>query len=255
MAVARPNELTTVRFLLDDQVYEVDARRGDIVHQAFHIALPEVVTAGCRLTFASPAGDEIFADNFIGQLADHHGTTDIVTRSSPIAGTPGPWKTVGFDHLAVAMADREDARDFFINVVGMREMRHDPHITVLATGPTALFLFDAGSTEPLAPDRPSAWHHLGFVVDNLEHAYAHLQANRGRLHSDFALLERDERWSLYFHYRNGDVNFMIQFSEIKADSRGFTDPDRAGYASYLYDYCSRPYGVQFPDDEPAGDEG
>jgi catechol 2,3-dioxygenase-like lactoylglutathione lyase family enzyme len=234
MAVARANELTTVRFLLDDEVYAVEARRGDIVHQAFHIALPEAVTAGCRLTFASPAGDEIFADNFVGQLADHYGTTDIVTRSSPIAGNPGPWKTIGFDHLAVAMADREDARDFFIKVVGMQEMRHDPHITVLATGPTALFLFDAGSTEPLAPDWPSAWHHIGFVVDN-----------RHRLSSDFALLERDERWSLYFHYRNGDVNFMIQFSEIKATSRGFTDPDRAGYASYLYDYCSRPYGVQF----------
>lgn len=248
MAVARADERTTVRFLLGNDVYSVDARRGDIVHQAFHTALPESVTTGCRLTFASPAGDEIFADNFIGQLADHFGSTDIITRSEPIAGTTGDWKTIGFDHLAVAMADRADARDFFITVVGMQEMRHDPHLTVLATGPTALFLFDAGSTEPLAPDRPSAWHHIGFVVDNLEHAYAHLQTHKDRLNSDFALLERDERWSLYFHYRNGDVNFMIQFSEIKPASRGFTDPDRAGFASYLYDYCSRPYGLQFPEE-------
>jgi len=248
VAVSRPDEVTQVRFLLSDAVYDVMSRRGDIVHQAFHRALPPEVTAGCRLTFAAPTGEEIFADNFVGQLADHYGSTDIITRSEPIGGQPGPWKTIGFDHLAIAVADRADARDFFINVVGMQEMRHDPHITVLATGPTALFLFDAGSTEPLAPDRPSAWHHIGFVVDHLEPAYAHLQTHRDRLVSDFALLERDERWSLYLHYRNGDVNFMIQFSEIKAESRGFADPERAAYATYLYDYCSRPYGIQFPDE-------
>jgi hypothetical protein len=87
------------------------------------------------------------------------------------------------------------------------------------------------------------------VVDDLEAAYAHLQEHRERLNSDFALLERDERWSLYFHYRNGEVNFMIQFSEIKAESRGFAGTDRATFPSYLYDYCSRPYGMQFPDEE------
>ena len=249
MAVHRANESTTVRFLLGSETYEIEAKRGQIVHQAFHAALPGSVTAGCRLTFASPAGDDIFADNFIGQLQDHFGTTDIVTTSEPIAGSPGAWQTIGFDHLAIAVADRQDARDFFVDVIGMGEMRHDPHITVLSNGPTALFLFDAGSDEPLAPDRPSSWHHLGFVVDNLEHAYAHLLAHRDRLTSDFALLERDERWSLYFHYRNGDVTFMIQFSEIKAESRGCTDPERASFPDYLYDYASRPYGIQFPDED------
>jgi hypothetical protein len=127
-------------------------------------------------------------------------------------------------------------------------MRHDAHLTVMATGPTALFLFDAGSNEPMAPDRPSTWHHIGFVVDNLEHAYAHLQRHRHRITSDFALLERDERWSLYFNYRNGDVTFMIQFSEIKEASRGFTDTARARYPELLYDYVSQPYGIQFGDD-------
>ena len=57
--------------------------------------------------------------------------------------------------------------------------------------------------------------------------------------------ERDERWSLYFFYRNGDVSFMFQFSEIKAGDRGFTDPARAQFPQFLYDYASRPYGLQW----------
>ncbi len=249
MAVPRADVRTTVRFLLDGMTHETSVNRGQIVHEAFHKALPPEYTAGCRLTFHSPAGDEIFADNFVGQIEDHFGSTDIVTHSSPIAGEPGPWKTIGFDHLAISVADRAGARDFFTRIVGMQVMRDDAHLTVLATGPTALFLFDAGPDEPLAPDRPSSWHHIGIVVDNLEHAFAHLKAHQDELTSDFVLLERDERWSLYFFYRNGNVRFMIQFSEIKPDSRGITDESRKDFAGYLYDYASRPYGIQFPEDE------
>jgi hypothetical protein len=43
---------------------------------------------------------------------------------------------------------------------------------------------------------------------------------------------------------------MIQFSEIKEASRGFADPERARFPGLLYDYASRPYGIQFPDEEP-----
>jgi hypothetical protein len=62
------------------------------------------------------------------------------------------------------------------------------------------------------------------------------------------MLERDERWSLYGFYRNGDVTFMIQFSEVKAEWRGITDPARADFATHLYDYASRPYGLQWDED-------
>jgi hypothetical protein len=88
------------------------------------------------------------------------------------------------------------------------------------------------------------------VVDDLEAAYAHLQAHKDRLSSDFTLLDRDERWSLYFFYRNGEVTFMIQFSQVKESWRGYPNRDDAEFARFLYDYASRPYGVQFID-EPA----
>lgn len=245
MAVREPETVLTVTFTVATRVFTAQARRGQIVHEAFHAALPHDLTVGHRLTFRTPDGREVFADNFLGDILDHFGTTELVTSATPIAGVPGPWRNVGFDHLAITVADRTGARDFFRDVLQMRVMRHDPHLTVLATGPTALFLFDADQEAPLSTGQPSTWHHLGFVVDNLEAAYAHLRAHQDRILSDFTLLERDERWSLYFFYRNGDVTFMIQFSEIKPADRGFTDPERTDYSSLLYDYASRPYGLQW----------
>jgi len=57
------------------------------------------------------------------------------------------------------------------------------------------------------------------------------------------MLERDERWSLYFFYKNGEVTLMFQFSEVKAADQGITDPMRADFSKYLYDYAKRPYGI------------
>ena len=241
-----------VVFQTPDARFHTIARRGQIVHEAFHAALPLTMTVGHRLTFQTLQGVEVFADNFLGDLADlAPASDDLVLRTTalPIQGHTGLWRNVGFDHLAITVGDRPAARDFFRDVLQLKVMRDDPHLTVLATGPTALFLFDAGQAAPLSDGRPSSWHHLGFVVDDLEAAYAHLQAQRDALRSDFTLLERDERWSLYFFYRNGVVTFMIQLSEIKPESRGFSDPTRSGFPDLLYDYASRPYGVQFGNDE------
>lgn len=251
MAVKRPDESTRVTFELNGDQYTTTAKRGQIVHEAFHHALPSEYTVGHRLTFAAPNGDELFADNFIGEIEDVYGEVTLATTAEPISGSTGPWKTIGFDHLAITIADRSAARDFFRDVVGMQVMRDDAHLTVVATGPTALFLFDAGQDAPLSTGQPSSWHHIGFVVDNLEHAYAHLQKHADRLSSDFTLLDRDERWSLYFFYRNGDVTFMIQFSEVKADARGFISPESKAFTDYLYDYTSRPYGLRFDENDVA----
>ena len=250
MAVKRPEESAEVGFDLNGTQYTTTAKRGQIIHEAFHHALPSEYTVGHRLAFAAPNGDELFADNFIGDVQDTYGTVTLTTTAEPISGSSGPWKTIGFDHLAITVADRAAARNFFRDVVGMHVMRDDPHLTVMATGPTALFLFDAGQEDaPLTTSHASRIHHIGFVVDNLEHAYAHLQEHKERLNSDFTLLDRDERWSLYFFYRNGDVTFMIQFSEVKEKARGFTTPESKTFADYLYDYTSRPYGLRFDETE------
>lgn len=245
MAVTRSSNPVQVAFLIDQSRYERTARRGQIVHEVFPSVLPEQITVGHRLTFRTSSGTEVFADNFIGDLEDTYGDVVLTTSAVPIIGTPGPWKTIGFDHLAITVADRSAARDFFRDVVGMQVMRDDPHLTVMATGPTALFFFDTGSEAPLGISATSRWHHIGFVVDNLEHAYAHLRNHESLLESDFTLLERDERWSLYFFYTNGDVTFMIQFSEIKKNELGFTTEASRDFAGYLYDYSSRPYGLVF----------
>lgn len=249
MAVSRPNDPVEVRFRLPEGEFATRATRGQIVHEAFPKALPPELVTGHRLTFAIN-GDEVFADNFLGDLADAYGDVILHVTAAPIPAKAGEWRNIGFDHLAITVADRAGARDFFHDVLKMQVMRDDPHLTVLATGHTALFLFDAGLEDaPLTTSQPSRWHHIGFVVDDLEAAYADLYAHRDRLQSDFTLLERDERWSLYFFYRNGDVTFMIQLSQVKVEERGFDDGHPPAFARFLYDYTSRPYGLVFSSDD------
>ena len=245
LAVQDSDGLVEITFVVDGRPFAATLRRGQIVHEAFHAALPSELTVGHRLTFRTPDGHEIFADNFLGDVVDRYATDILHATAAPIPAKPGTWRNVGFDHLAITVQDRPGARDFLREVLQMQIMRDDEHLTVMATGPTALFLFDAGQEAPLSTGQPSSWHHIGFVVDDLEAAYAHLQLHSDRLLSDFTLLERDERWSLYFFYRNGDGTFMIQFSEIKSHERGFTSPERVGFHELLYDYVSRPYGLQW----------
>jgi catechol 2,3-dioxygenase-like lactoylglutathione lyase family enzyme len=232
-------------FLLDGVEYPITLRRGTIVHEAFHAALPPDAIAGRRLVFRTEQGDEIYPDNFLGDIADFLGVRRLATTSTPIPASDGNWRNIGFDHLALTVADRPGARDFLVEVIQMQCIRDDPHLTCLTTGPTTIMLFDAGQDAPLSTGLPSSWHHLGFVVDDLEAAYAHLRRHAGRISSDFAMLERDERWSLYFFYRNGDVTLMFQFSEVKQEDRGITHPDRADFSKYLYDYAKRPYGIDW----------
>ena len=213
-----------------------------IVHEAFHALLPPEAISGRKLVFRTEAGDEIYPDNFLGDIADYLGVRRIVAHSSPIPENDGPWRNIAFDHLAITVADRAGARDFLVDVLQMTCVRDDAHLTCLTTGPTTIMLFDAGQEAPLSDGRPSSWHHLGFVVDDLGAAYAHLKRHADRITSDFAMLERDERWSLYFVYRNGDVTLMFQLSEVKPEFRGFREG--TPFAEYMYDYAARDYGVR-----------
>jgi catechol 2,3-dioxygenase-like lactoylglutathione lyase family enzyme len=217
-----------------------------IIHEAFERALPVSIKMNHRLVFRGPNGDELFADNFIGDLQRAYGDVAVTVIATPIerpaGGSEQPFTNFGFDHLAIAVADRSGARDFLRDGLGMQVVRDDAHQTVVTTGNTSLFLFDARPGIPLSDPNPSRWHHLGFVVDDLEAALWRLQAFGPSVSSDFTLLERDERWSLYLHYQNGPARLMIQISEIKPEARGFADPHR--FADHMYDYGRGPYGAK-----------
>jgi catechol 2,3-dioxygenase-like lactoylglutathione lyase family enzyme len=238
-----------------EQTYQITLRVGerefpatlkamDIFHEALEHAIPAELRRGHRLRIRTPKDEVVYPDMFVGETVAHFGTETFIVHAEPLTGAPGPFRTLAFDHLAITVADRPAARDFFHTVVGMAIMRDDPQQTVLTTGLTSLFIFGT-AVAPLSDGIPSRWHHLGFIVDDLERCYHHLRAHGAEIVSDFTLLERDERWSLYCHYRNGDVVFMLQFSEIRDGYRGVnTDATQ-----FMYDYLRGRYGVRFTDGE------
>jgi catechol 2,3-dioxygenase-like lactoylglutathione lyase family enzyme len=242
MAAIDTEQTYTITFRVGDREYSTALKAMDIFHEGLEHAIPEELRRGHRLRLRTANDEVVFPDMFVGETVAHFRTETFIVHAEPLTGEPGPFRTVAFDHLAVTVADREGARDFFHDVVGMEIMRDDPHITVLTTGLTALFLFGT-AVAPLSDGIPSRWHHLGFVVDDLEKCYYHLREHGAELTSDYTLLERDERWSLYCHYRNGDVVFMIQFSEIREGYRGVPTDATA----YMYYYLRGRYGVRFTD--------
>jgi hypothetical protein len=166
----------------------------------------------------------------------------LTVEVTPLNEAAGEWTNYGFDHLALATNARESARDFFHTALKMQIVRDDAHLTVITTGNTAIFLFDADPNAPLSDGIPSRIHHIGFVVDNLEAAYGHIKREYPQFVSDFTLLEREERLSLYGHVTFGDVRFMIQLSEVKAQYRGFKSG--TPFVDVMYDYASKDYGVR-----------
>jgi hypothetical protein len=246
---APPADKVLVVFWVGAESYETLAAPYQIIHEAIEAGLPERLTKNHRLVFRAPSGEPRFADHFLRDVLTGPNRVDVVVDATPVrfppTGEPRAFTNYGFDHLAIAVADRAAARDFFHKGLGMQIVRDDPHQTVLTTGHTSLFFFDAKPGIPLSDPNPSKWHHLGFVVDDLEATLWHLQRSGHAISSDFTLLEREERWSLYLHYTNGPVRLMIQISEIKPDARGFADPHR--FADHLYDYSRGPYGAKAPE--------
>ncbi|HYM70862.1 MAG TPA: VOC family protein [bacterium] len=235
---------TAVRltFVTAEGRFAGDVPAAGVFHEALEHLLPEALRVGRRVTIRTPAGDAVYPDMFIGETVAHFGTDEFAVHSEPLRGGLRPWRTLGVDHLALAVHDRQDARRLLEGGLGMQVVRDDPHQPVLTTGLTGVFLFDA-TPGPLNPGLPSRVHHLGFVVDDLDAAWQHVRAQGYA--SDYMVLERDERWSLYFFYQNGDVRFMIQLSEIKAEQRGFDRP--AEFTDRMFDYSRHRYGVRFDD--------
>ena len=192
MSNISPVETCVVVFAVDQDQYVSQLKAFEIIHDGIHRAIPEDIRRGFRLVLRGPGGEDVYPDMFAGEVVRGYGDGTSVTLTAmlePIAGSLGPWRNVGFDHLAIAVADRAGAAIFFGDVLKMQTMRNDEHLTVLSSSHTALFLFDTGDDVPMSDGLPSRWHHIGFVVDNLEHAY-HDLCQHAELVSDFTLLER-----------------------------------------------------------------
>ncbi len=232
----------TITFDVGGKSYSGTAGRMQIVHQAMDRILPHALLHAHRLRVTRADGELIYPDMFLGEIADHYGDAHFVVEATPLREDAGEWTNYGFDHLALATTDRATARDFFSRGLKMKLVRDDEHLTVITTGNTAIFLFDAKPGAPLSDGHPSRIHHIGFVVDHLEAAYGHLRRTFPAFLSDFTLLERAERLSLYGHVIFGDVRFMIQLSEVKPEYRGFREG--TPFADVMYDYAARDYGVR-----------
>jgi hypothetical protein len=233
-----------VTFHLEDgTTYGGEIKRLAIVHEAMEKFLPQGFMHERRITVTEPGGDLIYPDMFVGEVHDHYGSADLKVTARPISERAGEWRNVGFDHLALSVKDRKAAVDFFCRGLQMQVIRDDDHISVVTTGNTALFFFDAEPGQPLTDGVPSRIHHIGFVVDDLEAAYHHLRSTFPAFTSDFTLLERLERWSMYGKITFDGVTFMIQLSQIKEGFKGFENPRE--YADIMYNYASRQYGIRF----------
>src|SRR5438874_11256512 len=184
---AETQQQLPLTLIINDHPYEVAVNPKEIFHEALEHVLPQGLLVGHRIRIKTPAGDEVYPDMFIGESVTHFKTSTFHVEAIPLpeataAQEQNSWTNFGFDHLAITVADREDAKAFFSEVLGMRIVRDDRHQTVLTTGNTALFCFDAEKA-PLSDGLPSRWHHIGFVVDNLDAAYHHL-AHHARLRQE-----------------------------------------------------------------------
>ena len=214
-----------------------------VVHQALDELLPRELLTAHHLRITMPNGDLIFPDMWLYEIVDHYGHADFLIEARPLRKEDTTFTNFGFDHLALATTDRAACRRFFGDGLRMKIVRDDEHLLVLTTGVNALFFFDARPGMPLSDGLPSRIHHIGFVVDNLEAAHAHLAKTCPEYASHFTLLERVERLSLYGTIELGGVRFLVQLSQIKPAYRGLR-PETARVASEFYDYAARDYGIR-----------
>lgn len=240
-----PTRMAQVQLTVNNgKTYTGDLPIHDVVHLALDRLLPHEVRTNHRISVYK-GDDLIYPDMFLYEIIDHYGDASFrVVAEELNMDSTRPFVNYGFDHLALAFEDRAAARRFFHEGLKLEVVRDDDHLTVVTSGNTALFLFDFDPNAPLAPPAPSRIHHLGFVVDDLEAAAAHLKQRFPEFLGDFTLLERQERWSLYGHVQIGSIRFMLQLSQIKPQYRGLTTTTALDAQHQLYDYASQQYGVR-----------
>ena len=112
------NQSNAIRLTLvvNGERYQAEAAPQDIFHEVLEHAVPAALLKGHRIRISTPGGDEIFPDMFISETAVHFKTTTFQVEARPLSDvTAGAqtatWTNLGFDHLAVTVADRADAKE------------------------------------------------------------------------------------------------------------------------------------------------
>src|SRR6185312_15163249 len=138
--IQRPTEMigkqqsVQLTLVVNGQPYPVEVNSQEIYHEVLEHALPPGLLVGHRIRISTPKGDEVFPDMFIGESVAHFKTHTFHIEAIPLSeasaeGGRKTWTNFGFDHLAMTMADREDAKTFFSEVLGMTIVRDDRHQT------------------------------------------------------------------------------------------------------------------------------
>src|SRR5947207_14168285 len=141
--IAQVPIILPITLVVNGHPYQAQVNPKEIFHEALEHALPAGLLVGHRIRISTPNGDEIFPDMFIGETVIHFNTHTFHIEARQLgeatAGTEErTWTNFGFDHLAITVADRADAKAFFCEVLGMMIVRDDRHQTVLKHGNTAL---------------------------------------------------------------------------------------------------------------------
>src|SRR5579862_5849865 len=143
--------------LVNGDVYATEAEPMAIFHEVLEHTVPAQQLKGHRIRISTPTGEEIFPDMFIGETTAHFQTHTFHIQATPLpeaaeGAANMPWTNLGFDHLAITVADRADAKHFLSEALRMTVVRDDRHQTVLTTGNTAIFCFGT-EIAPLSDDQ------------------------------------------------------------------------------------------------------
>ena len=140
-------KIITVRLRVNSgETYQGEIPVHDVVHLALDRLLPHSVLHGHRLSVYK-GQDLIYPDMFLYEILAHYGDADFDVRADELdLITVAPFTNYGFDHLAIALEDRQAAK---------REV--DPGLRIL---PTA---YDPMTATPIRPSRGAQY--LKHLVD------------------------------------------------------------------------------------------
>src|SRR3954451_8182859 len=111
-----------ITFRVGEREFSTPLKAMDIFHEGLEHAVPEELRRGHRLRIRTPKDEVVFPDMFVGETVAHFDTETFIVHAEPLTGAPGRFRTLAFEHLAITVADRPAARDFFHEVVGMAIM-------------------------------------------------------------------------------------------------------------------------------------